>query len=77
MRVSLVITDVIMTGMTGVDLARPLTERYPALRVILTSGYSNEVVQKNGARRFMFLEKPYTPAQLAGVVRDAFGSAAV
>ncbi|MBG0775705.1 MAG: PAS domain S-box protein [Desulfovibrionaceae bacterium] len=69
----LVLADVTMPGMTGVDLARELLRERPDLAVVLTSGYteltSPEEARSLGVRSF--LKKPCSIDELARVVRDA------
>jgi CheY-like chemotaxis protein len=70
-RFDLVLTDMIMPGgMTGLELAEGLKKRKPNIRVIYTSGYSDELTGKDLRRDDMtFLAKPYLPSQLARLVR--------
>lgn len=57
----LVITDMKMPGMSGAELATVLHERYPQMRIILASGYSEEIARKElaGSQDFYFIAKPY------------------
>lgn len=69
--IDVLITDVMMPGIGGPALARVLVGERPDLRVILTSGYGDEAVAApRGARPAFFLEKPFSPDQLSGAVRD-------
>ncbi len=54
-----VFTDVVMPGMSGVELAEEVRRRHPRLRVILTSGYSH-VLAEEGTHGFDLLQKPYS-----------------
>lgn len=71
--IELVMTDLVMPGMSGHDTAQRLSERFPETRVLYTSGYTadgaarRELLQEGTA----FLEKPYTVADLARAVRLA------
>ena len=58
-RFDVVFSDVMMPGMNGVDLAHEITRRFPALQVVLTSGYS-EVLSRGGAGDFALIRKPYS-----------------
>ncbi len=62
-----VFTDVVMPGMTGIDLAKEIRRRYFGLLVVLTSGYSH-LLSQNGSYGFELLQKPYSIEQLAGVL---------
>ena len=67
----LLLTDLVMPGMTGADLARRLTARYPTLRVIYMSGYSEDAVAHRGllSREMDLVEKPFSPKALLTLVR--------
>ena len=74
----LVITDLTMPGLTGVDLACQLTLIRPGLPLLVTTGYLRQT-DVDAARRFgvnYFLEKPFTLATLANAVHDALTGAA-
>ena len=64
--VKLVISDVMMPTMDGVELATRLAQRWPALPVLLMSGYSDAEVRAraNQVPRVKLLEKPFTSASL-------------
>lgn len=67
----LLITDVIMPGMNGRDLAVHLQAAQPGLKVLYLSGYTDHVVVDQGILEpgLAFLQKPFTPDQLAAQVR--------
>jgi PAS domain S-box-containing protein len=72
--VEIVFSDLVMPGgISGFDLARQLREGYPATRVILTSGYSAEILDQGDVAEldFKVLRKPYRQADLARAFRDA------
>ncbi len=73
-----VISDVVMPyGVSGIDLARRIRERWPHLCVLLASGYSPESLATMGAGTATVLAKPFTPDQLAARVRAILATAAV
>ncbi len=55
----LVFSDVVMPGMSGIELGHAVKARWPDLEVILTSGYSH-VIAEEGAHGFELLKKPYS-----------------
>jgi len=65
-----VFSDVVMPGMTGIDLAKEIRNRHLDLPVVLTSGYSH-VLAQNGSHGFELLQKPYSIEQLARVLHNA------
>ena len=65
-----VFTDVIMPGMSGIELARAIRERHPALKIVLTSGYS-QVLAQDGTQGFNLLQKPYSVDGLSNILKDA------
>jgi two-component system cell cycle sensor histidine kinase/response regulator CckA len=71
-RIDLLVTDMVMPeGMTGGDLARQLIARQPQLKVIYTSGYSDEIMGNDTELPDgPFLPKPYAAPKLAQLVRD-------
>jgi signal transduction histidine kinase len=66
----LVFTDVVMPGMSGLDLAGVLAETRPGLPVILTTGYSDEIAT-SGAGGLPVILKPYQPEALAAAIERA------
>jgi signal transduction histidine kinase/CheY-like chemotaxis protein len=69
---ALLLSDVVMPGMNGFDLAHSLVERLPSLKVLLVSGYPDKAI---GARAvspngYRILAKPYTPAALTQAIRE-------
>jgi PAS domain S-box-containing protein len=67
-RFDVVFSDVVMPGMSGIDLGQEIRRLYPDLSVILTSGYSN-VLAQDGTHGFELLHKPYSVDELAKVLR--------
>jgi PAS domain S-box-containing protein len=71
-RFSLLLTDVVMPGMNGVDLAREVRARLPLLPIILMSGY-NDATPVTG-NEFQFLRKPVPYEDLHDVIRTCLNS---
>ncbi len=63
-----VFSDVVMPGISGLELAKTLRETYPDLHVVLTSGYS-ELLARETDHGFALLRKPYTLGDLAAAIR--------
>jgi two-component system, cell cycle sensor histidine kinase and response regulator CckA len=70
--IRLVITDVIMPRMGGKVMAEWLKATYPDLKILFTSGYTDDAITHHGVLEegIEFLPKPYTPATLARKVRE-------
>jgi len=67
-----VFTDVVMPGMSGIELAQAVRSLYPDLPVVLTSGYSH-VLAQNGTYGFELLHKPYSMEDASQALRKAAG----
>jgi len=73
----ILLSDVVMPGMSGPELAERLVERHPDACVLFTSGYSGDAVADRGALPGGLLEKPFTMEQLSAKVREALDAGAV
>ena len=73
-RFDIVFSDVVMPGMSGIELAGEIRRRHPDLPVILTSGYSH-VLAREGSAGFDLLHKPYSVEQLSTILRKALCAA--
>lgn len=76
--VDLLLTDVVMPGMNGRELAQHLSVIKPNLRVLFMSGYLDDISVNRGMdpHRTTFLQKPFTPDVLARTVRALLDSSA-
>jgi PAS domain S-box-containing protein len=70
--IHLLVTDVVMPGMNGRDLATRLMTNYPAMQVLYLSGYTDEAIAHHGVLQagIELLHKPFTPDALARRVRE-------
>jgi two-component system cell cycle sensor histidine kinase/response regulator CckA len=70
--IHLLLTDVVMPGVGGHQLARRLAEVRPETRTLFMSGYTDAAIVDHGnlERRLHYLQKPFTPSVLARRVRD-------
>ena len=70
--IHLLLTDVVMPGSSGRDLARALAKTRPETKVLFISGYTGEAMIQHGLTEpgLNYLQKPYTPKVLAAKVRE-------
>jgi CheY-like chemotaxis protein len=71
--IDLLVTDVILPGMSGQELAVLLAERRPEMRVLFTTGYPDELVEGfklPGGRPARLLKKPFTGHALTVAIRE-------
>jgi two-component system cell cycle sensor histidine kinase/response regulator CckA len=70
--IHLMLTDIVMPGMSGGELARRLRAQRPATRVLYMSGYADDAIFRNAlpGKETAFLEKPFTAAVLSRKVRE-------
>jgi PAS domain S-box-containing protein len=69
--ISLLLTDVVMPGMSGPALAQRLITMRPELRVLFISGYTDVASLDTGNPNVSFLTKPFQSSMLAAKVREA------
>lgn len=70
-----VLTDVVMPAMSGLELAEALDRLYPGTPIVLTTGYSDEIARSGTGGRPVLL-KPYRLEALAAVLEDALAGKA-
>jgi two-component system, cell cycle sensor histidine kinase and response regulator CckA len=68
--IDLLFTDVVMPGMSGSELVDRLATSFPSMKVIFTSGYIDEHLERRGIGNHRFLPKPYNPRQLTDMIRE-------
>jgi PAS domain S-box-containing protein len=75
--IHLLLTDVVMPGMNGRELAERISVVRPGIKVLYTSGYDQDVIAHRGVLRpgVAYIPKPYTPDGLAAKVREVLEGA--
>jgi len=74
--VDLILTDVVLPGMSGGALAEAVTQRHPGIQVLFMSGYAMDSIARLGVldTNVRLLTKPFTEPDLLNAVRDALDS---
>ena len=74
--IHLLVTDVVMPGMGGRELADTIKSRRPQLKVVYMSGYTNDEIVRHGVivARDAYLQKPFTPTSLIAMLRATFAA---
>jgi CheY-like chemotaxis protein len=70
--IDLLITDVVMPGMGGAELADQIAQSRPLTKILYMSGYTEDAITHRGvvSSDVAFLQKPFTPSALAAKVRE-------
>ncbi len=76
-RIDLLLTDVVMPGMNGSEVATQLVLHHPEMKVLFMSGYTDDTITRRGVldEGLSFIGKPYTPSALARKVREVLDKA--
>ena len=73
--IDLLLTDVVMPGMNGRELASQLQPFYANMRVLYMSGFANQTLEKDGpAANDAFMQKPFVLQELAARIRELLRS---
>lgn len=74
--IDLVVTDVVMPGIGGREVATRALARHPRIKVVFTSGYTDDAVVRQGvlSAEVAFLQKPYSTDALLRTLRQSLGT---
>ena len=74
--IDLLLTDVVMPGVSGTKIAKHVAERCPGIKILYMSGYTSNAIVHHGVldQGIAFLQKPFTPAVLTAKVREVLDS---
>ncbi len=70
--IEFLVTDVVMPGMSGPDLAARLVQRFPRMKILFISGYTDSLIMRHGLTdaQHVMLQKPFDARLLAAKVRE-------
>jgi PAS domain S-box-containing protein len=73
--IDILVTDAVMPGLNGRELAERVGSQYPELKVLFISGHGDETIARRGILEpgVAFLQKPFTPHELARKIREVLG----
>jgi len=76
-KIDLLLTDVVMPGMSGNDMSKVLLAKQPGMPVLYMSGYTDDAIVQHGVLEagINFIQKPFSPGALALKVREVLDSA--
>jgi PAS domain S-box-containing protein len=71
-QIQLLLTDVVMPGMSGAELAELVHQSHPHLKIVFMSGYADSIIAHHGVLKpgICFIEKPFSPQSLAQIIRE-------
>jgi CheY-like chemotaxis protein len=75
-KIDLLLTDVVMPGMSGNDMSKVLVAKQPGMPVLFMSGYTDDAIVQHGVLEagINFIQKPFSPGALAMKVREVLDS---
>jgi DNA-binding NtrC family response regulator len=75
--ICLVLADVIMPMLNGIDMVQQIVEDRPETKVLLMSGYSDDVIDQQARKKFPFIRKPFLPEDLIRKIHSILGDTAL
>ena len=74
--ICLVLSDIIMPSVNGIEMAQSILKIRPETKILLMSGYSSDVIELQGRNHFPFIRKPFIHSMLVDKIRSVIGNAA-
>lgn len=71
--ICLVLSDVVMPGGDGLDMAQAILEIDPAAKILFMSGYSDAALEVQARKTFPFIRKPFLPSDLIRKISEVLG----
>ena len=72
--ICLVLSDIIMPAVNGIQLAENILQIEPKAKILLMSGYSDEVIERLGRNQFNFIRKPFMYSMLIEKIKSIAGT---
>ena len=74
--IRVVFTDVVMAGISGLEMAQIMRRRNPNCKVIITSGYTKSLLGRDFTRQegLIYVPKPFAPSEISSMIRDLIRS---
>jgi two-component system cell cycle sensor histidine kinase/response regulator CckA len=72
--IDLIVTDIVLPGINGIDLVELFEAQWPQVKAILVSGQIQRAVLRENKRNLPFLPKPVTPEALLERIREVLGT---
>jgi two-component system, cell cycle sensor histidine kinase and response regulator CckA len=72
-RIRLVLTDVVMPGGGGLEMAAEILKHDPTAKILLMSGYSDAQLELQAHQKFPFIRKPFLPSDLMRRISEVAG----
>ena len=71
--ICLVLADIVMPGLNGIDMAEKILEVDPAMKMLMTTGYSDKIIELQWHNRFPLIRKPFLATDLVRKIRFILG----
>ena len=72
--VALVLSDIMMPVVNGISMVESILQIDPSAKILLMSGYSDEVIERQGRNQYPFIRKPFIHSLLIEKIRSIVGT---